>query len=56
LAGNEVEKRAKAVTRYRVSVKMEDGSVHVLEQAQAPTVGQRVRVEGQTLQALPREG
>lgn len=56
LAGNEVEKRAKSVTVYRVTLKMEDGSVRTLEQSQAPAVGQRVRVDGQTLQPLPRQG
>ncbi|MEY8688984.1 MAG: glycine zipper 2TM domain-containing protein, partial [Leptothrix sp. (in: b-proteobacteria)] len=56
LAGNEVEKRAKSVTHYRVTLKMEDGSVQTIEQAQPPAVGQRVRVEGQTLQPLPRQG
>jgi len=56
LAGNEVEKRAKAVTSYRVTMKMEDGSVQVVEQAQAPTVGQRFRVEGQTLKPLAHQG
>ncbi len=56
LAGNEVEKRAKSVTHYRVTLKMEDGSVQTVDQAQPPSVGQRVRVEGQTLQPLPRQG
>lgn len=56
LAGNEVEKRAKSVTHYRVTLKMEDGSVQTIEQPHAPTVGQRVRVDGQTLQPLPRQG
>ncbi|MEY2686451.1 MAG: hypothetical protein RL375_649 [Pseudomonadota bacterium] len=56
LAGNEVEKRAKSVTHYRVTLKMEDGSMQVVDQAQAPAVGQRVRVEGQTLQPLTRQG
>jgi outer membrane lipoprotein SlyB len=56
LAGNEVEKRAKSTTSYRVTVKMEDGSVQVIEQAQAATVGQRVRVDGQKLQPLNQQG
>ena len=52
LAGNEVEKRAKSTTHYRVTVRMEDGSQQVLDQAQAPAIGLRVRVEGQKLHAL----
>jgi outer membrane lipoprotein SlyB len=56
LAGNEVEKRAKAITHYRVTVKMEDGSQHVVDQAQPPAIGQRVRVDGQTLQPLAQQG
>jgi outer membrane lipoprotein SlyB len=56
LAGNEVEKRAKSVTHYRVTVKMEDGSQQVVDQAQAPTIGQRVRVEGQKLHPLSQQG
>jgi outer membrane lipoprotein SlyB len=56
LAGNEIEKRAKAKTSYRVTVKMEDGKTQVIEQAEPATVGQRVRVEGQTVKALPAQG
>ncbi|MFM2067165.1 MAG: hypothetical protein RLZZ584_2074 [Pseudomonadota bacterium] len=56
LAGNEVEKRVKATTTYRVTVKMEDGSVQVVEQAQAATVGQRVRVDGRKLHPLTQQG
>ncbi|MEY4750288.1 MAG: hypothetical protein RIQ60_2502 [Pseudomonadota bacterium] len=56
LAGNEVEKRAKATTHYRVTVRMEDGSQQVLDQAQAPAIGQRVRVDGEKLLSLPQQG
>jgi hypothetical protein len=35
---------------------MEDGSQQVVDQAQAPTIGQRVRVEGQKLHPLSQQG
>jgi outer membrane lipoprotein SlyB len=57
MAGNEVEKRAKASTHYRVTLKMEDGSTQVVDhQSQAPAVGQRMRIEGQKLVALGNQG
>lgn len=52
LAGNEVEKRARAVTVYRVRVRTEAGELRTLEQATAPAVGQRVRIDGRKLQVL----
>lgn len=51
VAGNEVEKRARATTNYQVKVRMDDGSLRTLTQATAPTVGQKVTVEGSTLRA-----
>lgn len=35
-AGNEVERRARTVSHYRVTVRMEDGSRHVIEQQSEP--------------------
>jgi outer membrane lipoprotein SlyB len=49
LAGNEVEKRARAETSYSVRVRMEDGSVRTIERAQSMAVGTQVIVEGTTL-------
>jgi outer membrane lipoprotein SlyB len=51
LAGNEVEKRARATTTYDVRVRMEDGSVRSFRQSQALAVGTRVTVDGNTLRA-----
>lgn len=51
LAGNEVEKRQRATTSYRVKVRMEDGTTRTLEQAQSIAVGTRVSVDGQRLRA-----
>ncbi len=45
LAGNEIEKRQRSTTEYRISVRMDDGSQRSFTQAQAPRVGQSVRVE-----------
>ena len=49
VAGNEVEKRARATTSYQVKVRMDDGSLRTVTQSTAPTVGQKVTVEGSTL-------
>jgi outer membrane lipoprotein SlyB len=49
LAGNEIEKRQRATTLYSVKVRMEDGTLRTLTQSTAPTVGQKVSVEGSTL-------
>jgi len=52
MAGNAVEKKMKKVTAYRVDLRMDDGSVHSIEQATPASVGARVRLEGNTLQPL----
>jgi outer membrane lipoprotein SlyB len=49
LAGNEVEKRARAETSYNVRVRMEDGSIRTIERAGSMAVGTQVIVEGSTL-------
>lgn len=48
LAGNEVEKRYRAISHYRIGVRMEDGSYRVVEQQNAPAWrrGDAVRLEG----------
>jgi outer membrane lipoprotein SlyB len=48
-AGNTVEKKMKTETVYRVEVRMENGSLRTVEQAQPATVGARVTVDGATL-------
>jgi len=49
LAGNEVEKRARAETVYEVRVRMDDGSTRTFTQKTAPAPGSRVTVDGNTL-------
>ena len=49
LAGNQVEKKARSETVYRVSVRMQDGSVGTFQQSQSFAVGTKVVVDGQTL-------
>jgi outer membrane lipoprotein SlyB len=51
LAGHEIEKRARSETSYSVKVHMDDGSTRTVTQSTAPTVGQRVTVDGSTLRA-----
>jgi outer membrane lipoprotein SlyB len=49
VAGNAVEKNMKKETVYSVRVRMEDGSVRTLEQANAPATGAKVTVDGSSL-------
>jgi len=41
------------VTVHEVSVRMDDGTVRTIEQAQAPRTGERVIVQGKTLKPAP---
>jgi outer membrane lipoprotein SlyB len=50
-AGHEVEKRARSETSYSVKVRMDDGSIRTISQSTAPSVGQRVAVDGDTVRA-----
>lgn len=52
--GNEIEKNTKSVTRYTVTVHMNDGSVRTFQRTTAPelAVGQKVQVEGSKLRPL----
>jgi len=50
-AGNTVEKKMRKETVYEVRVRMEDGSIHTVEQGTPATVGAPVRVEGDSLQS-----
>lgn len=52
LAGHEIEKRARSETVYSVKVRMDDGSLRTTTQHQAPAVGQRVTLDGQTLRVV----
>ena len=56
VAGNEVEKRARGETVYRVRVRMDDNTERTIEQTQAPHVGARVEVQGNALKALRTAG
>jgi outer membrane lipoprotein SlyB len=51
LAGNAIEKNTKKTTVYAVSVRMDDGSTRSFEEASAPAVGAKVKVEGAALRA-----
>jgi outer membrane lipoprotein SlyB len=51
MAGHEIEKRQRATTVYQVKVRMDDGSTRTITQSTAPTVGQKVTVEGQQIKA-----
>ena len=56
LAGNEVEKRARAETRFDIQVRMEDGSIRTFQRAQSMAVGTHVVVEGSSLRAARESG
>jgi outer membrane lipoprotein SlyB len=49
LAGNEIEKRQRSTTLYSVKVRMEDGSLRSVTQQTAPSVGQKVTLDGSQL-------
>ena len=53
LAGHEIEKRKNSTTVHEVRVRMDDGTVRTIEQAQAPQVGARVQLDGKTLKPAP---
>ena len=57
LAGNAIEKHAKAETVYRMKVRMEDGTQRTVTQAQSVAVGSHVTVQGETLKvSAPPQG
>jgi outer membrane lipoprotein SlyB len=51
MAGHEIEKRQRSTTQYSVKVRMEDGTMRTVTQSTAPTVGQKVTVEGTQIKA-----
>ena len=55
VAGHEIEKRTKSTTVHEVKVRMDDGTLRTIEQAQAPRAGERVVVEGNKLKPLPAQ-
>ena len=54
VAGNAIEKNVAKSTVYQVQVRMEDGSLRMLEQASAPVIGSAVVVEGASMR--PADG
>jgi outer membrane lipoprotein SlyB len=54
VAGNAIEKNVSTVTVYQVQVRMEDGSLRMVEQASAPVIGSAVIVEGASMR--PNDG
>jgi outer membrane lipoprotein SlyB len=55
VAGNEVEKRVKATKAYEVTVRLDDGSSHVVSEqsASAWQPGDRVKIVSGALQSIP---
>jgi outer membrane lipoprotein SlyB len=51
MAGHEIEKRQRSTTLYSVKVRMEDGTLRTVTQSTAPTVGQKVTVDGSQIKA-----
>jgi outer membrane lipoprotein SlyB len=56
VAGNEIEKRSKSVTVTEVRVRMDDGTLRTFEPKVVPNAGDRVMVQGQSLQPAPHQG
>jgi outer membrane lipoprotein SlyB len=54
VAGNAIEKNLSTVTIYQVQVRMEDGSLRMVEQGNAPVIGSAVIVEGSSMR--PNDG
>jgi outer membrane lipoprotein SlyB len=51
MAGHEIEKRQRSTTLYAVKVRMQDGSLRSVTQSTAPTVGEKVTLDGTQIQA-----
>ncbi|HEU4458951.1 MAG TPA: glycine zipper 2TM domain-containing protein [Methylibium sp.] len=51
-AGHEVEKQVKAKTVYSVKLRMDDGTLRTVQQAQAPAVGARFKLDGTQLRPV----
>jgi outer membrane lipoprotein SlyB len=54
IAGNEIEKRVKASTSYEVTVRLDNGSSRMIQQATAPAwkTGERVRIVDGVIKAI----
>lgn len=53
IAGNQIEKKMKRVLAWQVELRMDDGSRRSFELDRPLTVGERVRYDGASVQALP---
>jgi outer membrane lipoprotein SlyB len=51
MAGHEIEKRQRSTTLYAVKVRMQDGSLRSVTQSTAPTVGEKVTLDGTQIKA-----
>lgn len=51
MAGHEIEKRQRSTTLYSVKVRMQDGSLRSVTQSTAPTVGEKVTLNGTQIKA-----
>lgn len=54
VAGNEVEKRVKATKSYDISVRLDDGSTHVINETNPPSwrAGDRVRIVDGSIRSI----
>ena len=52
--GNHIERRTHTLTRYEVTVRMDDGSRRTVETRSAPPVGKDVTLKGQVLRPANR--
>ena len=52
IAGHEIEKRQRATTVYKVTVRMDDGTRRTLTRNESWSVGRRVTVDGESLRAM----
>jgi outer membrane lipoprotein SlyB len=54
VAGNEVERRSRSVTRFKVQVRMDDGSHRTFWRSDSVAVGSRVVADGKSLRVAGR--
>ncbi len=52
--GNHIERRTHTLTRYEVTVRMDDGSRRTVETGTAPPIGKDVTLNGQVLRPADR--
>ena len=53
VAGNEIEKRVKSTKSYEITVRLDDGSTHVISEAHAPTwrIGDKIKLVNGVIQS-----